>query len=177
MACGCSCTFSGTLCWHLDFLWFHTTGFFLGRIARQLIDHKGLRAQIALQREAITVGVEGELTGEVAVAYQGLEVLEGPCGTVVQQATLKAVGWQRRDGEGQEGREPSGVCPLHGKLDRQISTLWPLAEGPVHPGARVPQAELHLHRGGLLSAAPCSNASIKVEWLAVHPTLAGQTQA
>ena len=77
----------------------------------------------------------------------------------------------------QEGREPSGVCPLHGKLDRQVSLLWPLAEGPVYPGARVPQAELHLHRGELLSTAPGSNASIKVEWLAVHPTLAGQTQA
>jgi hypothetical protein len=37
--------------------------------------------------------------------------------------------------------------------------------------------ELHLHGGGLLSAAPCPNASIEVERLAVYTTLAGQTQA
>jgi hypothetical protein len=124
------------LCRHLDFLWLDTPGFFLWRIARQLIDHKGLRVQIAPQREALTVGVECELTGKVAVAYQGLEVGERPCRTVPHQATLKAVGWQRRDGDGQEGRQPSGVGPLHGKLDPKVRMLWPLAEGTVNPGAR-----------------------------------------
>ena len=62
-----------------------------------------------MQHEALPVGIECELTGEVAIAYQSLEVLEGPCGTVTHQATLQAVGGQRRDGEGQEGSKPSGV--------------------------------------------------------------------
>ena len=94
---------------HLDFLWFHAPGFFLRRIARQLIDYQDLRAQISMQHDVLTIGVECEFAGEVAVAYQGLEVLERPCGTVAQQATFQAVGWQGGDGEGQEGREPRGV--------------------------------------------------------------------
>ena len=62
-----------------------------------------------MQHDVLTIGVECEFAGEVAVAYQGLEVLERPCGTVAQQATFQAVGWQGGDGEGQEGREPRGV--------------------------------------------------------------------
>ena len=52
MACGCSCTFSGTFAGTWTFSGSTRPGF-LWRIARQLIDHQGLRAQIAPQRERV----------------------------------------------------------------------------------------------------------------------------
>ena len=44
-----------------------------------------------------------------------------------------------------ESRAGSDPCTANWIL---ISTLWPLAEGTVHPGARFTQAELHLHGEG-----------------------------
>ena len=67
------------------------------------------------------------------------------------------MGWR----EAGRQRAARGLAPGR-QPGRQASKLWPLGEGAVHPGVRFSQAELHLHRGGLLPAAPCLNASLKV---------------
>ena len=65
----------------------------------------------------------------------------------MQQATLKAVGWERRHGERQQGREPLDLA-LGWLPWPRGRALWPLAQGAVEAGARFTQAELHLHGKG-----------------------------
>ena len=125
----------------------------------------------------LTASVERQLTGEVAVAQRALKPLEGPGATVLQQATLKAVGWEGGHGDGEEGREPRGIWALEGHLGRKAGALWPLAQGTVESSARLPQAEVHLHGQGLLPAIPRPNVPLELERLAAHPTLAGKAHA
>ena len=66
-------------------------------------------------------------------------------------------------------------------LARQTGSLNPYAVAPGRgsraSGHACPPGGIAPARGGLLSAAPGANVSIEVERLAVHTTLAGQTQA
>ena len=95
----------------------------------------------------------------------------------MQQATLNAVGWEGGDGESEQGREPCRIWPLDGDLGCQAGALWPLAQGAVESGARLPQAEVQLHGHGLLPAVPRPNVPLEAERLAAHPPLAGKAHA
>ena len=95
----------------------------------------------------------------------------------MQQATLKAVGWERRYGEGEERREPCGIRPLHGYVGREADALWPLAKGAIEVGTRFTQVELHLHWEGWLPVVPRPDVPFEVERLTAHSTLAGKVQA
>jgi hypothetical protein len=66
---------------------------------------------------------------------------------------------------------------LDGYPGRQAGALWPLVQGAVELGARLTQAEVHLHGKGLLSAIPRPNVPLELERLAAHPTLAGKAHA